>query len=101
MTTAYDLALDLYHADIDGIEDVCRYRDDNGNDTLARIDFIDGAILIAGEEEDAGGNIDGVTWSVYLDEDELEARAGATDGSDDLADLADAILDMAAAAAEN
>lgn len=95
-TTAYDIALALFHADIDGIEDVSRHQDDNGNLTLARVDFTDGTILIAGEEEDEDGNVDGVTWSVYLDEDEMEARAGAVDGSDDLGDLGDVIRDMAA-----
>ena len=99
--TAYDIALGLYHADIDGIEDVNRYRDDNGNMTLARVDFTDGTILIAGEEEDEDGNPEGVTWSVYADDEELENRTGAVDGSPDLADLDDVIRDMAAAANEN
>ena len=98
-TTAYDIALGLFHADIDGIEDVNRYRDDNGNPTLARADFTDGTILIAGEEEDEDGNPEGVTWSVYTDEAELEHRTGAVDGSPDLEDLGDVIRDIAADAA--
>lgn len=98
-TTAYDIALGLFHADIDGIEDVNRYRDDNGNLTLARVDFTDGTILIAGEEEDEDGNPEGVTWSVYADDDELEHRTGAVDGSPDLEDLGDVIRDIAADAA--
>lgn len=95
-TTAYEIALNLYYADLGGIEDVNRHRDDNGNPTLTRIDFADGSILIVGEEDDKDGNLDGVTWSVYLDEEELEARAGAVDGSPNLKDLGDVIRDMAA-----
>lgn len=98
--TAYDIALDLFHADVDGLADVSRHQDDNGNLTLARVDFTDGAILIAGEEDDEDGNPAGVTWSVYLDEYEMEARTGAVGGSDDLEDLGDVIRDMAAAAVE-
>lgn len=97
MTTAYEIALDLYHADVAGIEDVNRYQDDNGNMSLARVDFTDGAILIAGEEEDEDGNPEGVTWCAYAGDDELDHRTGAVDGSPDLADLGDVIRDMAAA----
>ena len=84
---------------IDGLESVGHYTDENGSPTETRIDFTDGTIIIAADEQDDQGNINGFTYTRYDSQAHHDnGEESETDGSDDLADLASVIMHTASEA---
>lgn len=82
-----------------GVESVSYYADENGNPTETRVDFTDGTIIIAADEHDDQGNINGFTYTRYESQAHHDAgEESETDGSDDIADLASVIMHTASEA---
>ena len=84
---------------IDGLESVSHYTDENGSPTETRVDFTDGAFIIAADEHDDQGNINGFTFTHYASQAHHDAgEESETDGSDDIADFASVIMHTASEA---
>ena len=93
----YGIALSLLGTD--GLESVGYYTDRDGNPTETRIDFTDGTIIIAADERDDQGNINGFTFTHYASQAHHDnGEESETDGSDDIADLASVIMHTASEA---
>ena len=94
---AYTIARTM--KDTPGVESVGHYTDENGNPTETRVDFTDGAFIIAADEHDDQGNINGFTFTHYASQAHHDAgEESETDGSDDVADFASVIMHTASEA---
>lgn len=97
MQSTYNIACGMRDNPV--IESVGHYIDEHGNLTETRIDFVDGTIILVGDEYDDDGNIDGFTYSRYNSQEHYNAdEETETHGGRDTADFADVINEKTSAA---
>ena len=90
------LAIAYAMKDSPGVERVGHYTDENGNPVEVRIDFTNDMLIIAADEYDDDGNVEGFTYTRYDSQAQHDAgEETETDGSRDTADFVDIITKTA------